>query len=57
MTKEKKYGPPTCMMCGEICDIVEIHNWLQEDEIAWCYCKKCQVDTFHEPLTEEEIEE
>jgi len=57
MNNEKQYGSPTCMICGEVCDIVEILNYGRDDEEGWCYCKKCKVDTFHPPLTEQEISE
>lgn len=41
------FGDSTCMICGEICDIVEYINTPIE---MWCYCKKCKIDTFHKPL-------
>ena len=57
MKKENQYGLPTCMICGDICEIFEILNYGRDDEEGWCYCKKCKIDTFHPPLTEDEIEE
>lgn len=44
---EAVFGEATCMICGEVCDIVEYINTPIE---MWCYCKKCDIDTFHKPL-------
>ena len=57
MAKEKMYGPPLCMMCGEMCYITEVIDFGRDDEQGWAYCEKCKIDTFYEPLTDEEIEE
>lgn len=43
---EPFFGEPTCMMCGEICELVEFINDPLE---MWCYCKECKMDTFHKP--------
>ena len=56
MKKENQYGPANCMICGNPCDITEILNINTDEEEGWCYCKKCKIDTFIRPLTEEEIE-
>ena len=40
----------TCMMCGNDCDIYEelaVAKFEDEYEL-WCYCKKCDIETFHE---------
>ena len=47
MSEELEFGYPTCMMCGDINEIVEFINDPVE---MWCYCKKCDIDTFHNPL-------
>jgi hypothetical protein len=41
----------TCMMCGNECDVYEelvVHEYTDEYEM-WCYCKECDIDTFHPP--------
>lgn len=55
MKKMRLYPDPLCMICGKWCDIVETHNLERDDEEIWCYCKKCKIDTFYEPLTDEDI--
>jgi len=42
------YPEPTCCICGKVCEVYEIHSL---DEQMWCWCKNCQFDTFHEPIT------
>lgn len=39
----------TCMICGEYCD-----TWEIIDEELWCYCHKCDIDTFHEKIIKDE---
>lgn len=52
MNEEIDYYPEaTCMYCGKVCDIYEIHR---HDNQLWCYCKKCDVDTFHKPINSED---
>lgn len=47
MEKTPEFGEPLCMDCGKECDTVEfINNPLE----MWCYCKQCDVDTFHPQL-------
>lgn len=40
---------PICMECGKVCYVTEIvdvgHGGPYE---LWNYCKKCDVETFHE---------
>ena len=55
MREEAEYGEPICYECFGICDITEIHNWLKADEEMWCWCSKCQVDTFQQPLNWEKL--
>ena len=50
MREEAEYGEPLCMECGEYCKTYEIHNWMKDDEEMWCWCDKCQIDTFHQPI-------
>lgn len=48
MKNEVDYYPePTCMICGKVCRIYEIHC---RDEQMWAWCDDCQVDTFHNPI-------
>lgn len=47
------YPNPTCMDCGEECDIWEEVETNCGDEIysdieLWNYCKPCGVETFHQ---------
>ena len=46
-TEPDYYPEPTCMYCGKVCDIYEIHP---RDEQLWCWCKDCKEDTFHKPI-------
>jgi len=49
---EKDYYPePTCMICGKVCKIYEIHR---HDEQMWVWCDDCQIDTFHNPIGSDE---
>lgn len=41
------YPEPTCMICGDVCEVYEIHH---KDDQMWVWCKKCKVDTFHQPI-------
>lgn len=41
----------TCMICGKECKEVEL-IYTGDDESylgyeLWCYCDKCNIDTFH----------
>jgi len=47
MNEDNGYPEPTCMICGELCDIVE---WIKDngEYELWCWCKKCEIDTFHQ---------
>lgn len=57
MIIEHKYDPIICMECGELCDIVETHNFGTSNEEVWGYCKKCKIDTFHSSIITEEKED
>jgi hypothetical protein len=44
-----EFPEPICMICGELCDVTEEvaeHHGGQCDQL-WCYCKPCDIDTFH----------
>jgi hypothetical protein len=54
MIEEDNYYPePTCMICGEVCKIYEIHP---RDEQMWVWCTDCQIDTFHKPINSKQDE-
>lgn len=40
----------TCMDCGQQCDIWEEVKIASDEYNIWCYCKKCDCETFH-PIT------
>ena len=43
------YPDPTCMECGELCDITEeVYDGTEWE--SWCYCKECIIDTFHSAI-------
>ena len=46
---EKDIEPPdsVCMMCSEICDTWEHVDIGMGEHELWCYCEKCDVETFH----------
>lgn len=44
---------PICMMCGEWCNTWEIVEIGTEDEELWCFCEKCDIDTFRPFLKKE----
>lgn len=39
----------TCMECGKPCEVVEeVDVYIQKGKTDWwCYCRKCNVETFH----------
>lgn len=45
---------PICMYCGEFCHNTEMVFTGDNDSYAgfelWCYCDKCQTDTFHKVI-------
>jgi hypothetical protein len=49
--KEVDLPDPICMMCGELCGVTEVlRQPFDPDPLQlWCYCRKCQIDTFHPP--------
>jgi len=52
MEDEENYYPePTCMMCGKICKIYEIH---EVDSQMWAWCSECEIDTFHKPINDKD---
>jgi hypothetical protein len=44
-----EYPDPICMICGEECETWEcVATWHKgSPDQLWCYCKPCDVDTFH----------
>ena len=52
--KQIEYPEPVCMFCGLHCERQEevsmdaLDEWPHEGELElWCYCVKCDVETFH----------
>ncbi len=44
---EPEYPDPICMMCEKHCERseeVDVGGGIVE---VWCYCRKCDVETFH----------
>lgn len=37
----------TCMDCGETCNIYEEVDIGGGEIELWCYCKECDIETFH----------
>lgn len=52
------YPDFTCMECGKICSIYEEVKTEDEDspngKELWCYCKDCEIDTFHKPIRQQD---
>jgi len=47
-TTDNEYWPiPICMWCGEECNVTEVVDIGMGEYELWCYCPKCEVDTFH----------
>ena len=46
------YGEPTCMDCGKICEVTEEVDIGSYEFEMWCYCKPCDVETFHPAIKE-----
>lgn len=46
------FPDPICMMCGRECERYEVANCGPYDggRQLWCYCERCDVDTFHPPV-------
>jgi hypothetical protein len=45
---EWEYPDPTCMECGEECFVwEEVDIGYGGPFEMWCYCKKCDIETFH----------
>ena len=44
--------PAICQMCCRECETTEIVGDAFNEPELWCYCKRCEVDTFH-PLIED----
>lgn len=51
-----QFPEPICMTCGELCHVTEIvfNCDCYGDQQLWCYCKPCDVDTFHPGETEDD---
>lgn len=39
-----------CMVCWRICTIYEEVSMGDGDYELWCYCKKCEEDTFYRAI-------
>jgi len=50
---QNEYPYATCMICGEICDIVEEVDIGGGEYERWCWCEKCEIDTFHAAINKE----
>lgn len=43
----EEFGDPMCMICGNLCNIVEYLKEPFEEIQMWCWCNQCKIDTFH----------
>jgi len=43
-----EYPEAICMSCGDICSTTEHVDIGMGEYELWCWCPKCEIDTFHQ---------